>query len=107
VSCNIDPEAAAPVTSGTMPTGNTIHISTAKAKPHINPAPGLVARFAKSRANAAPNNSPHKTDCASGADNSIPCSAPPTAPMHKPSRISVTCGDNAFMCASRRTLSAF
>src|SRR5215831_6313531 len=107
VSCNIDPEAAAPAISGTMPTGNTIHISTAKAKPHINPAPGLVARFAKSKANTAPNKSPHKIDCASMADNTIPCSAPPTAPMHNPSRISVMRGDNAFIYDSRRTASAF
>src|SRR3974390_683408 len=106
-SCNIDPEPAVLAASGTTPAGKRIHINTAKAKPQTNPAPGLVARFAKSKANTAPNKRPQKTDCARGTDNSEPCSAPPTAPTNNPSRISVARGENALITDSMRTIPAF
>jgi hypothetical protein len=44
-----------------IPAGPTIHKSRAAATPHINPAPGLVARLEKKTPKAAPKSPPYKT----------------------------------------------
>src|SRR5262249_34265258 len=91
---------------GRTPAGKTIHNSTAKAKPQINPAPVLVARFAKSKPKAAPNKSPHSDDCASERPRIIPCSAPPDAPTDNPRRTSFVCTDNPLAFDSSCTIIA-
>src|SRR5215469_3023638 len=78
---------------GTMPAGNTIHSSTANAKPQINPAPGLVARFAKSKPKTVPKRTPQRIDCETDRVRMIPCSRPPNAPMNRQSRTRLACAD--------------
>src|SRR5262249_42999511 len=96
-SVSIDREAVMPVSKGTKPEGNTIHMRTAKAKPQINPAPALVARFEKNKPNTAPKRMPLKSEYESESANNQLCSAPPDAPVRSPIRTAVARGDAALM----------
>src|ERR1700690_1993208 len=78
-----------------MPAGNTIHASSAQARPQIKPAPGLVARLAKNNPKISPNREPQKTPCASKLASNVACIAPPSPPMHKPRRGSTGRADPA------------
>src|SRR5271155_4623162 len=78
-----------PANIGRMPAGIIIHRRNADPKPQINPAPGVVARWAKNRAKARPKRPPSNTPCASGVVSSALRRAPPIAPRPSPSRSSI------------------
>src|SRR5882724_11030731 len=74
---------------GKIPAGTVTHRRNADPTLQINPAPGLVARWAKNRPKASPQKPPSKTPCASDVVNSALRKAPPIAPRPNPSRGSI------------------
>ena len=88
-SLNIPIERLDPASIGRIPAGIITHRSNANPRPQINPAPGLVARWAKNRPKASPKRPPSNTPCASGVVSSALLTAPPVAPRPNPSRSSI------------------
>src|SRR5260370_13811282 len=77
----MSPERLEPVSQRWIPSGTMNQRRRAEARPQPRPAPGLVARFAHSAPNASPKSAPSKMFWVSDVSRSLPCSAPPSAPV--------------------------
>src|SRR5215469_7004270 len=92
-------ERPEPFNMGRIPAGIVTHRRNADPTPQINPAPGVVARWAKNRPKASPKKLPSKRPCASDVVRSALRKAPPNAPNPNPSKGSIQT-DSATLATS-------
>src|SRR3984957_15558116 len=79
-------ERPEPANKGKIPTGRNNHRRKAAPSPQINPAPELLARYAKRWPKASPNREPSIIPRAGDVARSALPSAPPAPPTARPQR---------------------
>src|SRR3984957_3298484 len=86
-------ERQVPANNGKIPIGRINHRRKAAPSPQINPAPELVARYAKRRPKASPKREPSIIPRAGEVARSALPSAPPAPPTARPQRGSTQSND--------------